>query len=140
MNAKEFLNQYRNKYEEIKKTRAQIISLWATLQAVNNDGMPKADGVSDRVGNLASELADTELYYDWLIDELELIRGEILNVVERVPDSLQAAMLTNRYIGLESWPLIAEQLYISESYARGKLHKKALAQVQKILDERELER
>ncbi len=140
MNAKVFLNRYQNKYEEIKRTRAQIVALWSTLQTVNNDGMPKADGVSDRVGNIASELADIESQYDWQIDELELIRNEIVNVIERVPDSFQGTVLIRRYIGLESWKDISTQMFISESYARGKLHDKAIGAVQKILDERDLER
>ena len=136
MDAKEFLNRYHNEYKKLIRLRAEMDAVWSALQAVNNDGMPKQVGVSDRVGNVAAELADLRTVYEVQADTLGIVRNETMAVIDCVSDPIQSALLIRRYIALETWSKIAECLYVSEPYARGELHRAAVESVQNVLDER----
>lgn len=100
MDAKEFLNRYHNEYKKLIRLRAEMDAVWSALQAVNNDGMPKQVGVSDRVGNVAAELADLRTVYEVQADTLSIVRNETMAVIDCISDPIQSALLIRRYIAL----------------------------------------
>lgn len=70
---------------------------------------------------------------DRRIDELMLIKEEIQDAIAMVPDNTQRAVLIGRYINFKTW----ERIACDNGYSCQRIfeiHKKALAQISKIIE------
>ena len=142
-NAFVYLDRYRLQYNEMEKVMHQIDALIASAQAItyNENDTPIQAGISDKTGAIAAEIADLKMLYKDQSDALIKIRHEIMQTINELPatysGSLQSSLLVRRYIGMQRWNEIADELHISEEYARGKLHRKALDEVERIINREE---
>lgn len=136
MRAKEFLNQAYQIEQRIRVKRNEIMALRniAAGCSVCYDGMPKNPSPS------GSLMEDTILKIVALeeelrrkIDSLVALKAEILRVIEKLEQEDYRLILEKRYLCLESWDNIADDLVCSRSWVMKK-HKAALCEVDRILD------
>lgn len=134
MIAKQYLRRYRHANDmifiieqELKKLREQMDSLTIDL-----DGMPRGTAVSDKTGELATQLAD---YEEKLIDARSnawSIRMDVVNTIGKLTDSTYSQLLYKRYIELKTWERIAAELNYSYMHIT-RLHGYALAEIENVL-------
>lgn len=113
--------------QELKKLREQMDSLTIDL-----DGMPRGTAVSDKTGELATQLAD---YEEKLIDARSnawSIRMNVVNTIGKLTDSTYSQLLYKRYIELKTWERIAAELNYSYMHIT-RLHGYALAEIENVL-------
>lgn len=133
MTAKEYLSQY----QDSKKELAAQIENHKEIRSLAEKSTPSTECggigiVSDRVGNGAAKLVD-------LVREIEEkkvrccdIMGKVLVTIEKVRNPHLRLLLTMRYIRGYTHEEIAEKLLISARHEM-RIHKKAIAEVEKIL-------
>ena len=68
-----------------KVLEKQELFTLATKTTQNNDGMPHAPGVSDKVGNLNTKLLMKECEIDHVIDVYIDLKHEIVEQIEKLP-------------------------------------------------------
>lgn len=109
----------------------------ATSLAPNMDGMPHAPGVSDKVGNAATRLADKAAEINILTDQLIDYRDEALHLLERLPP-LEYRVLHRFYVKYWTMATIAQDMDppISERQCH-RIKGRGLKHLQALLDERE---
>ena len=71
------------------------------------NGMPKAPGVTDRVGNLAVEIADLRARLDDMSKEIEKQQKGISSFFETINDGNIRTMLRLRFIRCLTWGEVA---------------------------------
>lgn len=139
MTAKEYLKQYEYKAKQADHLREvyeiqheKIDAIGSTLS--HDAGMPHGTGVSRKTEDRAIKLADAALA--WKEAELEalLIKGEVFDTIRDVP-GVEGEILYQRYINLKSWEEICVMIHYTWSSTH-RAHRRALAIVQKILDDR----
>lgn len=135
MNAKQYLLQYETLKGQCDLLLAEIETMRADAEAVNQvvDGMPKAPGVADRVGNVAVKLADKWKEYEYQLMDLWQLRTEITTMISKLDSATHSRLLYDRYIKLMKWAEVANDIYMDEVYTRGALHGAALQALEKIL-------
>lgn len=136
MTAKEYLMQYRRLSERIRQLDLDIMMLEAEADSVSVDysGMPHGSGIADKTANTAIRLATLKQEKVSKREEAILKREEILNVINRVEDTLLSQLLYDRYILFMTWDRVAEDCEKSDRWCRTRLHSRALKCVSKILD------
>lgn len=140
MTAKEYLKQYEwavkraQRYEEEYQNEALLIDAVKSLS--DNDGMPHGSGISKPTEEKAIRLADKKLRLIEAKLEAIRIRQEIFDVIDRV-DGIEGEILYQRYVKLLKWEAVCIVVHLSW-YAVHDHHKKALAIVQKRLDEKSI--
>lgn len=115
MNVHEWLDQVRMLDELITARLVEKQQLWdlATKMTPNMDGMPHATGVSDKVGNVATKLADLAMETDRLVDNYIDRKHEVLDALEKLPPN-QFGVLHRYYIRGMTVEQIAEDMNKSE--------------------------
>ena len=138
MTAKEFLKRYEyadlraRRYEEEYKLEHELIG----SISINYDGMPHGSGISRKTENEALKLAEkAEKYIDAKLDAIR-IRQEVFDLISDI-DDYEGEILYQRYIKLLKWEAVSIVVHLSW-YAVHDHHKKALAIVQKRLDEKSI--
>ena len=138
MTAKEFLKRYEyadlraRRYEEEYKLEHELIG----SISINYDGMPHGSGISRKTENEALKLAEkAEKYIDAKLDAIR-IRQEVFDLISDI-DDYEGEILYQRYIKLLKWEAVCKVVHLSW-YAVHDHHKKALAIVQKRLDEKSI--
>lgn len=136
MTAREFLNQYRNadavvrRYKEVYRT--VMLSIDTIRSLSDNDGMPHGSGISKPVEDKAIRLIEASESYLIAIETAELIKKQVLDVINQVPDE-PGEVLYQRYILLKSWREVA--LNVGYSLRRTHdFHKKALREVEHCIE------
>lgn len=107
----------------------------ATSLAPNMDGMPHAPGVSDKVGNAATRLADKAFEINLLTDQLIDYRDEALHLLERLPP-LEYRVLHRFYVKYWTMDRIAQDVGKSERQCH-RIKGNGLRRLQAMLDARE---
>lgn len=107
----------------------------ATSLTPNMDGMPHASGVSDKVGNAATRLADKAREIDHLTDQLIDYRDEALALLERLPP-LEYRVLHRFYVMYWTMDKIAQDIGKSERQCH-RIKGNGLRRLQTMLDARE---
>ena len=131
--AKEFLNQYRNALITIRNLEAEAeeLELLAMNTTISIDGeRVQSSGRKDRMAELAAKLADIEIeLMDKRTEALSIMRkvGQVIASVEN-PDYRQ--LLHMRYVERHTWEEIAVEMHISYQWVC-KLHGRALQEVEK---------
>ncbi len=68
---------------------------------------------------------------DEKIEELNGYRKDMLNVINKIPDTTYRTLLTARYINCETWEMVAETIGYSDVWVRTNLHNRALTEANK---------
>ena len=138
MTAKEFLKRYEyadlraKRYEEEYNLEHDLIG----SISINYDGMPHGNNISRKTENDALRL--TEKAEKWVSARLDAIRirQEVFDLISDI-DDVEGEILYQRYIKLLKWEAVCIVVHLSW-YAVHDHHKKALAIVQKRLDEKSI--
>lgn len=89
--------------------RQQLMDMGTKITSGQMDGMPHADGISDKVGNVAAKIADltkeTDAAWDRYIDQ----RAEVIRVLEELPAN-EYGVLHREYIRYMTQEAIAEDM------------------------------
>ena len=148
MNAYKYLEQVKDADSKIDRKRAEEQNLWAiatgTTQAT--DGMPHAPGVSDKIGNITPKLIEAQKRTNAQIDRYIDIRDDVIRHIEMLPQR-QCEVLHWLYVRKRehkkknqtwyyTWGEVAENMGCTEQNV-SKLRKKAVRNLQKILDAEE---
>ena len=138
MTAKEFLKRYEyadlraRRYEEEYKLEHELIG----SISINYDGMPHGTGISRKTETDALRLAEKAEKYITAKLEAIRIRQEVFDLICDI-DDYEGEILYQRYIKLLKWEAVCIVVHLSW-YAVHDHHKKALAIVQKRLDEKSI--
>ena len=138
MTAKEILKQYEyadrrvKRYEEEYRLEHELIG----NISINYDGMPHGTGISRKTENDALKLAEkAERYVDARLDAIR-VRQEVFDLIGDI-DGVEGEILYHRYIKLLKWEAVCIVVHLSW-YAVHDHHKKALAIVQNLLDDKSI--
>ena len=133
MTAKEYLSQYQDLKKDIAAQEAKL----EELRALAEKSVPSTEGggigiISDRVGNGAAKIVDLEREINQEKDYIVYLMIEIEDIIDEVKNSRLSLLLTLRYIRGYTHEKTAEKMALSVRH-EGRLHKKALSEVEKIL-------
>ena len=136
MTAKEYLKRYEyadlraRRYEEEYRLEHELIG----SISINYDGMPHGSGISRKTENEALRLAEkAERCVEARLDAIR-IRQEVFDFISDI-DDYEGEILFQRYVNLLKWEEVCVAVHLSW-YAVHDHHRKALAIVQKRLDEK----
>lgn len=111
--AKEFLSSYRGLYlyyqeltEQIRTLRDRATDVSAKLKPVS----VQTGGAGDTVGDGAARIADAEMELPEAAARAARQLARILQAVEAVPDAMQRAVLSKRYISGKNWDEICTEI------------------------------
>lgn len=94
------IDQYKEKLAELE-AEAQNIVPQAT-------GVPRGNSVSDRVGNIAIEIADLKTLIDNNIQKRWCEKNKLMRYIMTVDDSLMRQILTARFVDGKRWWEVAD--------------------------------
>lgn len=105
----EDLNQHLGQIEELEKSQELLISLRNAAHpgAAVMTGMPHAPGVKDKVGDLATEIADLTEMIRHLEQQIAVQEPRILEFLTGVEDNRIRMMLRLRFVRGLSWKEVA---------------------------------
>ena len=136
MTAKEYLKQYEyadlraRRYEEEYRLEHELIG----SISINYDGMPHGTGITRKTENEALRLAEkAERCVEARLDAIRT-RQEVFDFISDI-DDYEGEILFQRYVNLLKWEEVCVAVHLSW-YAVHDHHRKALAIVQKRLDEK----
>lgn len=136
MTAKEYLKRYEyadlraKRYEEEYRLEHELIG----SISINYDGMPHGTGITRKTENEALRLAEkAERCVQARLDAIR-IRQEVFDFISDI-DDYEGEILFQRYVNLLKWEEVCVAVHLSW-YAVHDHHRKALAIVQKRLDEK----
>ena len=139
MKAKEFLNQYKNAMDLVKRCENEYNEAVENIDAIGStlagDGQPHGTGVSKKTEDKAIDLVTAREHWAKAKMDAFRTRQEVANLIIDIPD-IEGKVLYERYINLLTWEQIAEKLYYSYTgvfYA----HNRALDIVEKRLSHNE---
>lgn len=112
-----------NRHFDLLQQRAQAAEMLATLRSRAEPGakvltgMPHTPGVCDRVGDLASEIADCQSVIDQLDEQIREGEIPIGDFIEKIPDLQTRAIFRLRFLRGMSWKEVSQILgwYTTES-------------------------
>ena len=102
-----------NRHFELRERLAKAKEMLASLRAAACPGaqvltgMPHAPGVSDKVGDLAVEIADLEAHIANLERECETERRAIISFVESIEDDHVRMIIRLRFLYALTWQEVA---------------------------------
>lgn len=137
MKAKEFLKQYEYASKRVRmlenEYRTELLNIDAIGSTLAGDGLPHGNGVSRKTEDKAVKLSDTMREWEQAIKDAKKIREKVFRVVVDVP-GIEGEVLYNRYILLQTWEQVADDLHYSYTGIH-KCHKRALGIVDQMLNE-----
>lgn len=88
MNVHEWLEQVGKLDDLVNAKLEERSQLWALATKItpSMDGMPHGGGVSDKVGGVATKLADLARQTDGLIDKYVDYKQEVISALEKLPE------------------------------------------------------
>ncbi len=105
-----------NEHYELRKALADLSDTIEHLRsraepgAQNLDGMPRASGVKDKVGDLAAEIADCTTMMEELLEAISENEARILDFISSVKDIQIRLILRLRFIRALPWKRVAAVL------------------------------
>lgn len=73
-------------------------------------GMPPAHKITDKVGDLASDIADIKKIIEGKLTEIQLQRKRIIGYIDSLDDSLLRQIIFYRCVSLMGWYQVAETI------------------------------
>ncbi len=106
------LSRYYKLHERLERNRQMLISLSeaAGPGARALTGMPRAPGVSDKVGNLAVELTDLEERIACLEVECDLEKKKIQAYISKIRDDQTRMVFRLRFLRCMTWAQVASSI------------------------------
>lgn len=95
---------------ELDKARLRALRDGAEIGAAAMTGMPKKGGKSDRVGDVAAEIADLEALIEAKIVQCVYERRRLERYIAAIPDSITRQVFTLRFVEGKSWNQVARIL------------------------------
>ena len=104
------LNRYLDLVKQLNRARESLLDLQeaAVPGAQKLTGMPHTPGVSDKVGNLAIEIADTKTAIGEMEQERAAMQTKIEAFITTIPDVELRTIFRLRYVRILSWDDIEE--------------------------------
>lgn len=138
MEAKSFLQQYATIMTKIQVIEEELADLREARSsiAIKLDGMPRGSNLSDPTARLAIQLADLEAELIEMQSRSWTIRMQILDVIGTLENPDHMKVLHLRYIKRKRWWQIAGTMHYSYQWVSGPLHKSAIQEVEKIMEDR----
>lgn len=130
------LERVRSMDEGINKKLNRLGEIRAAAEKTTSgtmDGMPRAPGVSDKVGSGAQRLADLSAEIDRDVDAFVAYKDKVCEILEKLPD-LQYKVLFLYYIKYRTLDKIGKELHFSPNYM-AVVRRSALSNLQKILND-----
>lgn len=136
MEPKEYLYQYRDICARIKEIDEAIENIEEAIASISIDysGMPHGSGIGDKTGRQAIKLADLKAEYVEERRESLLLKVRIERTIHQVKNTDCRAVLLDRYIKNMQWQEVADDLHFDISYVAGRLHDKALREIEQIIN------
>ena len=117
---KKRLKNYRNikeEYQQVKKERDWILENMDSLRASNLDGMPRASGVSDPVGQAFAKL---EKLLERYTEQLERLGAEQAAIEDMIAglESIERRLMRHKYFEGLTW----EEVCVAINYSWTRTH------------------
>lgn len=143
MTAREFLKQFEYATQRAERCRRQYEVAQEKIDAIGSTlggepGMPHGTGISRRTEDKAIKLADAAAKWKEAEIDALLVKEQVFNVIWNIP-GIEGQVLYEKYINLKDWPVIASDLFYSESGIY-KAHRRALRIVEKRFSNLSIER
>ena len=125
---KAYLESYKRQKQKLRRLEEEIAAcrLDALPGAIAYTGMPHGSGSNRDLSDYASKLDGLQRERRSARANLDVIKQAVSRSIMAVPDPKCRELLRRRYILLEGWQRIADEMGCSEDHARGKLHGTAL--------------
>jgi hypothetical protein len=109
---KEELKQiyYLNKEIKMWQKELERLQCKSLIKGQEITGMPFVTGTSDKVGDMATTMADIEAIIRGKLAEIQLQRKKIIEYIESIGDSMMRQIIFLRNVSCMSWPQIANEL------------------------------
>lgn len=136
MKAKEYLMQIKRMDKLTENKQAEINRLEELVQsttALNVSDKVQTSGSKDRLGDIVSKICDLKNELTADIEKWVDLKGEVISVIDQLDDVDLIDLLYKRYFQFKTWEKISCDMNYTYRWVT-KLHGKALAEVQKILD------
>lgn len=109
----------------------------AFVRATGRGAIRPSERVQTSCTNTAEKNMAEYAQYCVLVDrrvrDLYAVKNEIIDVINRIDDSVLRILLLERYINLKTWEDIADSLHYSRRWVIKSLHPKALKKVGEML-------
>ena len=106
------LSKYYKLHERLERNREMLSSLYAAAgpgaQVIT--GMPHAQGVPDKVGDLAAELWDLQSKIDYLEQRCTEEKKKLEKYIGGIKDDQTRMIFRLRFIHCMTWPQVAEAI------------------------------
>jgi len=114
---KEELKQiyYLNKEVKMWQKELERLQCMSLIKGQQITGMPHVPGVSDKVGDLATTMADIETIIRGKLAEIQMQRKRIIEYINSIDDSLLRQIIFLRNVSCMSWNQIANELGSNEN-------------------------
>lgn len=136
MTAKQYLQEYRRCKVRIRKLREQIREINDLMDGLNS---PQVDGDRVQSSHNPDTIGDNIAKKSDLVEALELEIFVAIGVMKKIEGTIDQIynvdyqmVLQKRYIGLETWEDIAEEMHYSARWVL-MLHGRALQEVEKLI-------
>ena len=132
MTTKEYLSQILNLDKRINAKLEQITQLRSFVEKVTSPYTEKIQSSpSDTMSINISKIIDLENDINAEIDRLVDLKTRITHEIDNMPNNINSALLSSRYISGKTWREIAEELAYGERQIF-RIHKNALREFRRI--------
>jgi hypothetical protein len=109
---KEELKQiyYLNKEIKMWQKELERLQCKSLIKGQEITGMPFVTGTSDKVGDMATTMADIEAIIRGKLAEIQLQRKKIIEYIESIGDSMMRQIIFLRNVSCMSWNQIANEI------------------------------
>lgn len=138
MKAYDYLNQIKKMDAKINNDIEELESLQtlATKTTSALDGnIVKASGSQQKMADCVIKITELKQSINAEIDAYVKYKDQVKQLIHTACDADCCRLLYLRYFKFDTWESVAAEMGCSYQWAAGRLHRKALAQVQKKLDE-----
>ena len=114
---KEELKQIYYINKEIKMWQRELDRLQCKSLAggTSIDGMPRGNGTSDKVADMAIERTEIEEIINGKLAEIQVQRKRIMNYINNIDDSLLRQIMFLRNVSCMNWNQVAKELNSTEN-------------------------
>ena len=140
MRTKDYLRQYKEAYQKMRRIEDRIEMIEASLQrSPDLDGMPRSTRITDPTRDTAIKLADLHERLTRERSECELMAQRIADEIERVDRTEYRDLLFARYIMLLPWEDVTDRLSVDRvkrydsKHVAGYMHSEALKAFRKVM-------
>ena len=137
MNAKEYLQQIKKMDTKINTDIEELANLEALVTkttSVMSEDKVQTSGSQEKMADCVAKIVDMQNEISAEIDRLIDYKKEARQLICEACDADCTKLLHKRYFNFETWEQIAVEMNYTYQWVSGKLHKRALSQVQKVLD------